>query len=300
MTKPLVSVVITTKNEEKNIENCLKSINLQNYENIETIVVDNNSDDRTKEISKKYTKKVFNMGPERSSQRNLGMIKKAKGKYVMFLDADMIISLSLIKNCVNVLEKENLDGLYLPEIILGQGFFSGVRRFERKFYDGTPIDGARFFLRESFVKIGGFDERLYACEDWDLDKRIKKIGKIGILKEKENTTNWKMKKIINEQGVNPESYGCVIYHNESEFDLKKYLNKKKYYSKNFEKYINKWGGKDKDIKKQFGFYYRFLGAFIENGKWKQFLSSPSYVIGLYYLRFLVGIIFILNKKQNEI
>ena len=52
MNFPLVSVVITTKNEEKNIENCLKSILNQTYprDKIEIIVVDNNSSDRTKEI----------------------------------------------------------------------------------------------------------------------------------------------------------------------------------------------------------------------------------------------------------
>ncbi|MBU4481653.1 glycosyltransferase [Patescibacteria group bacterium] len=52
MNFPLVSVVITTKSEEKNIENCLKSILNQTYprDKIEIIVVDNNSSDRTKEI----------------------------------------------------------------------------------------------------------------------------------------------------------------------------------------------------------------------------------------------------------
>ncbi len=54
---PLVSVTITTKNEEKNIENCLKSILEQSYKNIEIIVVDNNSTDKTKEIALKYTQK---------------------------------------------------------------------------------------------------------------------------------------------------------------------------------------------------------------------------------------------------
>ena len=51
----LVSVIITTKNEEKNIENCLKSIENQDFsrEDMEIIVVDNNSTDRTKEIALK-------------------------------------------------------------------------------------------------------------------------------------------------------------------------------------------------------------------------------------------------------
>jgi len=59
----IVSVIITTKNEEKNIENCLSSIKNQNYlqENIEIIVVDNNSIDKTKEIAKN----IYNFGTER-------------------------------------------------------------------------------------------------------------------------------------------------------------------------------------------------------------------------------------------
>jgi glycosyltransferase involved in cell wall biosynthesis len=58
--KAFVSVVITTKNEEKNIANCLESIKRQTYpqNRIEIIVVDNNSTDGTKEIARKYTKKV--------------------------------------------------------------------------------------------------------------------------------------------------------------------------------------------------------------------------------------------------
>ena len=58
MSNPLVSVVITTKNEEKHIGNCINSIINQTYENIEIIVVDNDSIDKTKEIAKTYTKKV--------------------------------------------------------------------------------------------------------------------------------------------------------------------------------------------------------------------------------------------------
>ncbi len=82
---PLVSVIVTTKNEERNIENCLKSIRNQTYKNIEIIVVDNNSDDRTKEIAKKYTAQVFNHGPERSAQRNLGA-ERAESKYKEFAE----------------------------------------------------------------------------------------------------------------------------------------------------------------------------------------------------------------------
>jgi glycosyltransferase involved in cell wall biosynthesis len=293
MLKPLVSVVIAAKNEERNIGNCLESIKEQSYDRIEIIVVDNNSQDKTREIARRYTKKVFNKGPERSAQRNFGIIKKAKGKYVIFLDADMIASPSLIEKCVKFIEENKFLALFIPEIVLGKGYFSKVRRFERSFYDGTVIDGSRFILREAFLKIKGFDERLNAAEDWDLDKKIKKIGRIGLLEEEEKR-DWKMKKLIMGNGVDYRKYGCVIYHNEVKFSLKKYLSKKNYYTGSFDVYMRKWNY-DSDIKKQFGFYYRFLGVFIENGKWKKLLSHPLLAFGMYFLRISVGFVFLLRK-----
>ena len=49
---------ISTRNEEKNIERCLKSIVSQTYKNIEIILVDNYSADKTIKIAKKYTNKI--------------------------------------------------------------------------------------------------------------------------------------------------------------------------------------------------------------------------------------------------
>ena len=86
---------------------------------------------------------------------------------------------------------------------MGEGFWSKVRRFERSFYDCTVIDGARFFQKDKFVAGGGFDEGMSGPEDWDIDKKLKAIGKIGLLPK--------------------NSEEAVIYHNEAEFNLKKYL-----------------------------------------------------------------------------
>jgi glycosyltransferase involved in cell wall biosynthesis len=87
MTHPLVSIVITTKNEEAYIESCLISINVKTYPNTEVIVVDNNSTDKTFETALKFTEKFFNTGLERSTQLNYGVIKIACEKDVMFLEA---------------------------------------------------------------------------------------------------------------------------------------------------------------------------------------------------------------------
>ena len=273
--KPAISVIINTKNEENNIRNCLQSLADQSYplENLEIIVVDNNSTDKTRKIIEKFKGgnalldlKIFNQGPERSVQKNFG-VRQSRGEYFIHLDADMTLGREVIAECANKIAKNSrIVALYIPEIVLGNRFFSRVRRFERSFCNGTVIDGLRFIKKNEFIKAGGFDENLYACEDWDLDKRLKKLGETDITK-------------------------AVLYHNERQFNVRRYLKKKSYYSGNFSAYVKKWGKDDPDIKRQFGFYYRFLGIFIEKGKWKKLLAHPVLAFGMYWLRFLVGAIY---------
>ena len=61
----LVSIVITTRNSAQTLCTLLKSIKGQSYKSIEIIVVDNDSTDKTKEIAYRYTRKVYDKGPER-------------------------------------------------------------------------------------------------------------------------------------------------------------------------------------------------------------------------------------------
>jgi glycosyltransferase involved in cell wall biosynthesis len=295
---PLVSVVITTKNEEKNIENCLISIKVQTYQNIEIIVVDNNSFDKTKKLSLKYTKNVYNKGPERSVQRNFGMANKSGGQYVMFVDADMMLAPYLVESCVDYMQNSEDLALHIPEVILGTNYLAKVRRFERSFYDGTVIDGARFFDKEKFQEVGGFDERMSGPEDWDIDKKIKKIGHIGLLKSiNRDLSSWKLNQFITIRGVTAGEFSNGIFHNEVDFVLKDYLHKKGYYAKSFDTYIAKWGRHDSDIKKQFGLMYRYFFVFVEKGKWRKFIAHPCLAIGMFFLRFLVGLTFLTRTRK---
>ncbi len=272
---PLVSVVVTTKEEEEYISNHLISIKSQTYKNIEIIVVDNGSIDKTKTIAQKYTKKVFDKGPERSAQRNYGLLEKSNGKYLLYLDADMILEKNLVEECVKQIQKTKAAALHIPEKIMGKSFFSRVRNFERSFYNGTVVDGSRFFNKEAFIKTGGFNEQVTGQEDWSMDLQIKKNrGKIHLLK-----SSW-------------------INHNESEFNLKKYLDKKGYYSKTFNIYKEKWKGHP-DLKKQLGLYYRFIGVFIEDGKYKKILKHPILFCGIMYLRFRVGIRYLKRDRNGS-
>ncbi len=296
----LVSVVITTKNEEANIRNCLLSIREQSYQNIEIIVIDNHSTDKTAEIAYDFTQHVYQRGPERSAQRNEGLIVRAKGKYCIYLDADMVISNNLIAESVRQLKKGSYVGLYIPEIVVGKTFFSKVRRFERSFYTGTEIDAARFFSRETLIKVGGFDERLFVSgsgEDWDLDKAVRRLGEIGILGESQSSAKEDShfySNFASQNGVAlPIGFNGIL-HNESQDRVIPYLKKKRYYSSGFDGYINKWGRNDPGIRKQFGLFYRFLIVFLENGKWRMSMRHPMLLVFTLALKVLVGI-FVLGK-----
>ncbi len=271
---PMVSVVITTKNEEKNIESCLRSIKGQTFTNIELIVVDNFSEDKTVEIAKRYGAKVYFKGPERSSQRNYGA-QVANGEYLLYLDADMILSPNVIEECMQRCERDRIDALYIPERIVGEGFWIKVRDFERSFYTGTVIDAVRFIRKDLFEKVEGFDESLVGPEDWDFDRRMRKIGQTGII-------------------------NAALYHNEGGFNMKRYLKKKNYYSDGIKNYVKKWGADDSEIMKQVGVFYRLLGVFVEKGKWKKLLRHPIYLIAMYCLRLRVAAGYLQSIKSQKI
>ncbi len=88
----MISAVILTRNEEKNVLSCLESLLWCD----EIIVIDDNSTDKTVEIVKKTKAKVFShsLNNNFSEQRNFGL-EKAKGEWVLFVDADEIVSPAL-------------------------------------------------------------------------------------------------------------------------------------------------------------------------------------------------------------
>lgn len=214
-TQPLVSVTITTKNEEDVLGVLLESIKKQTYQKLETILVDNHSIDKTLGIAKKFNVTCYTFGPERSAQRNFGA-KNSKGKHLLFLDADMELTHKVIEDCVKVASKDRVSGVVIPEESVAENFWGKVKAFERSFYNerGDSItDAARFFDREVFFKVGGYDDAITGPEDWDLPDRVREAGyKISRSTEK-------------------------IYHHEQKISLTGLLKKKFYYGLNAHKYL---------------------------------------------------------------
>jgi glycosyltransferase involved in cell wall biosynthesis len=281
MNEPLISVIIATRNEEANVANCILSIKAQTHKNLEILVVDNNSSDNTRDIARQHSVRIYNL-PEhmslagiinfRGAQLNLGA-REAKGSIIFFPDADMTFSPGLLEEAAQLMT--SYDALYIPEIVIGKGFFGKLRRFERSFYNSTCLDAVRFVSTSAYRELEGFDARniAFAPDDWDFTKRLKKKGfKLGITSGQ-------------------------LFHHEESLNLSTYLHKKAQYTSTFAAYSEKWKG-DEDIKKQLGFSYRFLGVFTEDGKWKRLLTHPLLSAGMYFVKFLVGVIYLSKKRET--
>lgn len=252
--KPKISAVITTRNSGKTLEKLLKSLKSQTCRNLEIIVVDNNSSDRTVEIAKKYTKKVYRKGPERSAQRNLGA-EKSTGKYLLFLDSDMELTKRVVEDCVQTARKSNLKLLVIPEKTTGRGLIPAVRRFEREMYmDDLTVEVARFFERPVFFEFGGYDLKLTGPEDYDLPYRIGKKYKIG-------------------------RSNHYILHNESGLTLFGLLRKKYYYASRGALYASKH---PELISLQGNILFR--KAYFKN--WKKFVGNPLLGVTFIFVRIL--------------
>jgi glycosyltransferase involved in cell wall biosynthesis len=213
MANPLVSVIVPTKNNAATLESCLKSIKEQTYSPIELLVVDNHSSDATWEIAKQFTDMVFVRGPERSAQRNYGA-ERSSGRYLLMVDSDMELSPRVVEACIDeVLGDPEAKGVTIPEESFGVGFWSQCKRLERSFYTGVPwVEAARFFSKSVYEATGGYDEALVGPEDWDLSKRIGRIGKIARTSE-------------------------LIRHNECRISLRRTLKKKYYYARYAKAYL---------------------------------------------------------------
>lgn len=184
---PFVSVIVPTKNSEATIEKCLRSIKMQTYTNIQIIVVDNYSVDRTIKIANKFGARIYLKGPERASQVNFGATK-AKGKYVYRVDSDVILETSVVQEAVAICEEQGYDAVCVHNTAdPSLSFWTRVSKLERDCYAGDKLNvAARFIKKDIFDAVGGFNEELTAAEDYDLHNRLLKCGcKIGEIKAKE-------------------------------------------------------------------------------------------------------------------
>lgn len=108
---PLISIIIPTFNSmsgNKRIGRLLSSIFNQTYDNFEVIVVDNFSEDKTKEVCTEFPIIFIQEKSTISKANNIGL-EIARGKYIIFLDSDMELPASFLEECARIIESKHVD-----------------------------------------------------------------------------------------------------------------------------------------------------------------------------------------------
>lgn len=189
--EPLVSINIPTWNSERTLDKCLRSAINQVYCNIEIIVIDSYSHDRTLEIAKKYNAKVF-FAKTLAEARRIG-VEKSLGKYVFFLDSDQMMEADTIIRCVKVCEDGGYDMVTLFEqsIIQRNTFIERVIAYDKwlfhSLHDDHPIYGAaipRFFKTEILRKITWPEDIAVQEHNIIYNRAVKAGGKVTFLDER--------------------------------------------------------------------------------------------------------------------
>lgn len=208
-----LTVVIPAKNEAGYIGTLLDSIAKQDYPLVRTtkiFVADAGSTDGTQDIVRGFQDKLMVEiipGGFPSKARNNGA-RKAKSKYVLFVDADMEMrdptflrsAVSLIKrkhyHLVTALIKCNERGTFFDQLLY---FLNNVAEVGSKFFSPMATGMIMLFDKHWFDKVGGFNERVNYAEDYYLSKQTEP-RRFGVLwkyilatnRRFESTGRWKV------------------------------------------------------------------------------------------------------------
>lgn len=176
-----VTVVVPTRDNERTIEACLRAVVAQDYPDVELLVVDNHSTDRTAVIAADLADSVIVAGPERSAQRNAG-ITVASGEWILWLDSDMYLPVEAVRVAIETAHRTGVDAVALPECTIGEGFWTSCRALERECYlDQPELHNPRLLRRAEVVAWGGFDETMSGPEDTDLRMDLQALSRPIVL-----------------------------------------------------------------------------------------------------------------------
>ena len=255
----LVSIIIPTINSERFLDACFKSIKRQVYKNLEIIIVDSGSTDKTLEISKEFKAKIYFFKPkvkkgifDAPHKRNFG-VRKARGEYVYYVDSDMELSKNVVTEAVELC-MSGFDAVIVKEDSFGVGIWAKAKNLERQCYWGdNSVEAPRFFRKEIWNKLGGLDEKLGGGgDDWDLYQKLLEKGyKVGRTKN-------------------------LVRHNEGNLKLTRLMRKRFMYGRDSFKYITKRpvaGAKS---------YFPIRKAYIRN--WRLFINRPGDTIAFVFMR----------------
>lgn len=184
-----LSIIIPTLNEEKYIGNTLTHLyeNLSDKYTWEILIIDNGSVDRTTSIAKGHIVSIYKK-PEFIGKKYLSLnfgASQAKGKNLLFLDADCILPKHFDNSVMEILEKNSVAGGAFEFKMNGKGLFyriiEGINRLRYRIESRYYGDQGIFCTKKAFDKCNGFPEKpimeaAYFCDE------LSKVGKLKLAK----------------------------------------------------------------------------------------------------------------------
>ena len=165
----MLRIIIPTLNEGKYLPELLKSIKNQTFKDYEIIVSDNNSKDKTRQIAKEFGCELVKGGNYPGISRNNGS-KKAKGDFLLFVDADCIIPKNFLRSAMNEIKTKNLDiagckVMPLSNKIVDNIAFSiyNLWIIATQFFYANASGHGIFCEKNLHNKIKGFNENIKHC-----------------------------------------------------------------------------------------------------------------------------------------
>lgn len=182
-----LTAIILTYNKAHILEQFMKSLNAQERKPDELIVVDDCSTDGTKDILWKYCGKAQHIiacykNAGQSNARNLG-VEKARGQYIVFLDADLGMRADMFRKMEQALEQNPKASIaYCHYNRMG----SRTDHVISEPWNADTLKHRNYISMISMVRAKDlpkppFDPMLKRYEDWDLWIRMMKAGKTGVL-----------------------------------------------------------------------------------------------------------------------
>lgn len=186
---PLVSVIVPTYNSASTLDECLGALKNQEYANIEIIVADSFSKDKTKQIATLYGAKIID-AETLALARKIG-VEISRGKYILFLDSDQIIEPDTIRRSVQACEQTGYDGVtHFERSKMHKGtFVERLINYDKWIFhseqDDDPIYGTaepRFFKSEFVRQIDFMDNPPITFELAIINLKMNQLGaKIGFI-----------------------------------------------------------------------------------------------------------------------
>ena len=184
-TSEKVSIVVTCRNNEKTIGECLQALISQNFskDSVEVIVIDACSTDSTAEIAQKYTSKVFSVPLNAAAAYNYAM-KIVSYNILGFVDADAKVEHDWLRKLIPHLADPNIAGVsgsietWNPENPWARSIGYEIKnRYNRiKIHAGRIATMNLLLKKNAIEEVGGWDEGLPSQYDTDFGYRLTSKG----------------------------------------------------------------------------------------------------------------------------